>query len=175
MYKGFICQDAIVSLDSCHMTLAEHSLKYGRDGSRNLRETTNADGIKGVFESASSGFGCYLLTLVCYFALLWRTLRFTCFCHLIILYPFGCVVVALFFVVDKAEWTGMNLGSKGFNTRATVSTEEDRPAKMKQAGALCDKRRSENVPVLRRQDMEDREVEVDQLVRALSVKDGAVL
>lgn len=77
--------------------------------------------------------------------------------------------------MDKAESRGMNLGSKVSIKRAAVSSEGERPSKGAGIGASGNICRLENISFSRRQDIEDEEVDVDQLMRARDVKDGAVL
>lgn len=147
---------------------------YGQNSLQNLRKTP-ADCIKRVSKSAESGIWCWLLTFVVYFASLWCTLRLACCRRLIIFYIFGCVVFAVFVVVDKTESRSMNLGSEVCKKRAAMIMEEGSPSKAAPTGAPSDKRRLEAISVPRLQDMQDEEVEVDQLMRARDVKDGTVL
>lgn len=105
----------------------------------------------------------FLLILVRYFALLWCTLQCACCRHLIFSYLFGCAIVAVFVVMDKVELRGVNLGIKDSQMRAAESTEGVRPSKAAWKMAPCDTRRSKDIPVSRRQDMKDEEVEVERL------------
>lgn len=89
---------------------------------------------------------------------------------------FVCFFVVLFTVLypmDKSEANGTNPSGEGSKKRAAVSTEGECTSKAARRGAPSDTCRLKDILVPRQQDTEDKEVEVEQLVKARDVMDGA--
>lgn len=74
--------------------------------------------------------------------------------------------------MDKSESWSTTPGEEASKKRATVRTNGERPSKAAQIWAPSNTRRSGDVPVLRRQCINDGEVEVQQLVKARDIKDS---
>lgn len=71
--------------------------------------------------------------------------------------------------------SGDDPGMEGSKKRASVSTDGDQLQKAARIEVLGATSRLENMPVLRREIGEDKEIGVDRLVHALELKDGVVL
>lgn len=77
--------------------------------------------------------------------------------------------------MDKPESGGDDHERKGSKKRVAMSTDVERPSKTARTGASNDTRRLEDVPATRHRVEEDKEAEVDHLVKAQDVEKGAVV